>query len=206
MEAHPEHDWEKVVLALFKTEEEAYKWEALVVGERHLNDPLCLNLCPGGRSCVDQNQTSLITRENIKNSYEEMILSGEIPNRTELWFSNHDLKQVVRVKVSPRFLNIAQELLGRGWNCCKIHCYSKIKLSSLDINKFDSVKNAFLKNELCPTSSFSMNFYEQMYISIAVKENRVFPDYVTELYRGGWTFGRRGNKRIKLEEALNKRA
>ena len=48
MKAHPDHDWRKEVLLLLDSEEEAFKYEVISIGDRWDTDPLCLNLCPGG--------------------------------------------------------------------------------------------------------------------------------------------------------------
>jgi hypothetical protein len=48
MKAHPDHDWHKEVLRLLDTEEEAFTYEANVIGDLWQTDPLCLNLKEGG--------------------------------------------------------------------------------------------------------------------------------------------------------------
>ena len=52
MKAHPEHEWYKEVLLILDTEEEAYHYEALSIGDRWKGgtgyDGLCLNLTAGG--------------------------------------------------------------------------------------------------------------------------------------------------------------
>jgi len=57
MAAHPDYTWVKEVLLLLDSAEEAYEYEAVVVGERYSNgkdwDGLCLNLCAGGRNNAD---------------------------------------------------------------------------------------------------------------------------------------------------------
>lgn len=48
MQKHPDHEWRKEVLLLLESEQEAFEYERVVIGDRYKTDPLCLNLCAGG--------------------------------------------------------------------------------------------------------------------------------------------------------------
>lgn len=48
MNAHADDDWHKEVLLLLDSEEEAFEYETICIGDRWDSDPLCLNLRPGG--------------------------------------------------------------------------------------------------------------------------------------------------------------
>lgn len=60
--AHPKDEWVKEVLLLLDSEEEAYLYEKICIGDRWETDPLCLNLIEGGKG---------ITSSSMKKVWEE---------------------------------------------------------------------------------------------------------------------------------------
>lgn len=73
MEAHPDHDWRKEVLLLLDTEEEAYTYEAISIGDRWRDDPLCLNLCEGGAGAGSDTMRSIQLEKWADPEYKEMM-------------------------------------------------------------------------------------------------------------------------------------
>ena len=49
MKAHPDVEYQKIILETYQTSEEAYAAEALLVGDLYLTSTDCLNLMEGGR-------------------------------------------------------------------------------------------------------------------------------------------------------------
>jgi len=72
MKAHPDHDWCKEVLLLLDTEEEAYTYEAISIGDRWRDDPLCLNLKEGGEGVSSASWTPEL-RERQANTTREAL-------------------------------------------------------------------------------------------------------------------------------------
>jgi len=66
MQAHPDQQWHKEVLMLLDTEEEAFKYETISVGDRWNTDSLCLNLKPGGEGSTSDGHKA-IWREHRDN-------------------------------------------------------------------------------------------------------------------------------------------
>ena len=203
MEAHPEHDWEKVVLALFKTEEEAYKWEALVVGERHLNDPLCLNLIPGGGG-GGLSENDLARREELKRRLE----AGEDLGVTQFSMSNDELKQMVNIHVGSRAYTTYQELLNQGWYIGTTIAYKKINLNKLGLSKYKTKEYILnsLNNGVFPeVSSINLSNHDsKIWISIThpCQEN---VEIAKNLLSNGWELGRKDSyTRTKLSEVAGK--
>ena len=71
MKAHPDHEWHKEVLMLLDTEEEAYQYEALSIGDRWKTDPLCLNLMGGGLGTTSETASLMWER------HRDTILEGQ---------------------------------------------------------------------------------------------------------------------------------
>lgn len=78
MEVHPDHEWIKEVLLILDTEEEAFEYERVVIGDKWDTDPLCLNLTPGGLG-----STSGSAKRNWSRN-REAIIEGQskVPHET----------------------------------------------------------------------------------------------------------------------------
>lgn len=83
--------WNKVILSVCPSEEIAYAKERELIGDRWKTDPLCLNLCEGGRRVP--------LKRHIPNSKLEEIWVYHPPTR-------------IRVKVT---LLMAECLVEEGW-------------------------------------------------------------------------------------------
>lgn len=57
MKKHPDHVWEKEVLLLLDSTQEALEYERVLVGDRYRTDKRCLNLCTGGEGTVGYEHT-----------------------------------------------------------------------------------------------------------------------------------------------------
>jgi len=82
MKAHPDHEWHKEVLMLLDTEEEAYQYEALSIGDRWKGgkdyDGLCLNLTAGGMGMCSEAMASLWADDDYKAKQSAAISNGWI--------------------------------------------------------------------------------------------------------------------------------
>ena len=99
MEAHPDYTWTKEVLLLLDSAEEAYEYEAVVIGEKYKggrdDDGLCLNLCAGGgcntgythneetRMKISERNKGKTCSEETKARLSEAAKGKKLPPRSE---------------------------------------------------------------------------------------------------------------------------
>jgi len=89
MNAHP-NDFEKEILKDFESEEDAYAYEAELVGERYIggadHDPLCLNMNSGGMGS---------SSNALKHYYSNPIVKMEMSERMKTLWEDEDYREKV---------------------------------------------------------------------------------------------------------------
>ena len=65
----PDDNWEKEILAIYNSEEEAYAGEAELIGDKWLKDCLCLNIRPGFLSRSNQPTRKRTSTSSFKVSF-----------------------------------------------------------------------------------------------------------------------------------------
>ena len=79
---------------------------------------------------VNLRELGLIHPELKKN--EACFLAGELPNLTSFFFSNHDLKQTVKLVPGKGTVTLAQKLLASGWFYGTFKGYKRVGKKALD--------------------------------------------------------------------------
>lgn len=185
MEAHPDYTWTKEVLLLLDSAEEAYEYEAIVIGDKWKDDPKCLNLCPGGEGGMGLNHYDLAKREALKKTFEV----GETIEVATFYMSNDTSKQCIQLHKSNDQTRVVETLLAEGWYFGGTTCYKKTTLKELALTRNDYYKSCFLRGEV-PEGIAGFNFSNhELKQRISVPNNYRTLEVATTLLKQGWVCG-----------------
>ena len=192
MKAHPDYTWRKEVLLLLETSEEAYEYEALIIGNKFKGgsdwDGLCLNLTLGGSGGSSPGATGeeLVKREERT----RIILEGGIISGVRcIDMSNDELQQYVVINITPYNLSVAKKLISLGWYVGQVRSYTKVTLRNLGMRKVDIYQECFLRGEIpegCSKFCFINNELKQQ---VSVSKSPRTLEIVGKLLNSGWCCG-----------------
>lgn len=192
MTAYPEYQWKKEVLLLLDSSEEAYEYEAVVIGEKYYGgkdyDGLCLNLTVGGAggSAPGASEKELAEREERT---RRLLDGDDLSDLRGFEMANDNLQQYVFVHNTPHNLSSAKKLLQRGWYIGKYRNYTRIKFSELGLSQVDAYQESFIRGEVPEgVSKFSFINHELKQM-VYVNNNPRTLEIVQKLLRGGWQCG-----------------
>lgn len=201
MEAHPDHEWIKEVLLLLSSEEQAYEYEAVAVGDRWRDDPLCLNLIAGGAG-------GGLSKADIEEREQRMAgwLDGEkLPEVIAFDMSNDETKTRVTVTNNTDVCKeIVRDLIEQGYYFGSVSAYKKTTLSDLGLsNTYTSAETASLiSSGVFPDISVIGLTNHEFQVFTIVRNSKKAMFIVNNLLREGWVVGRCNTyRRVSLLEA-----
>lgn len=201
MSARPYAGWKKTILSTHPSAQEAYDAERHALGDLWLNDPKCLNLCPGGEGGYGLCEKFVQQREE----YLRLFLAGENLPVQSVHMSHDEL--ALRVMLNTRrstFRGQAAELLSRGFYFGQVQAYRKVGLRSLDVavrNDQAEYTSYFERGELPPAVTSFLFCNHELMQWVRVDRNNRTVSIAQRLLASGWACGGvESYKRVKLSD------